>query len=236
MADRRRPSPDESIDFPLPWSQEELAALREDIPRWLDELTEASPGARPLPPMSAADAKGLVLGMVNTAMERPLTADEAHLIGQAVAQFRMAVIGELLDAQEPLYALLESDFTRYAFENGRPVAGALGDREVEKVRTTVTIRFALQPRPVNRLFAWVARAADGREGIITYPGPDGQTLLVAANRGTLDTRGYARLAGELAARGGYRAALVEFARQKTHHVVDAGGGASGGKGGGAAAA
>lgn len=78
----------------VPWTREELQAALPKIDRKIAEVEEEYPNAKPLPRLTVEEATDLLIGLVDKAEDRPLTAEEFFLHGQLLSVYKQAVIAE----------------------------------------------------------------------------------------------------------------------------------------------
>jgi hypothetical protein len=102
----------------LPWTRAELEELRDRLGRSIQDIECDNPEIRPLPPMEEAEAKDLLMRLVDTAMERKLDHGECNLIGQLLCCYRMAVEARMLKTPGRYFVFSEADLLRLATKLG----------------------------------------------------------------------------------------------------------------------
>jgi hypothetical protein len=91
----------------LPWTHEELVALRARLIEEMSEIEDDHPDIRPLPPMTKAESLGLMDALWQTSTIRPLTCDEAFMSGQLLACFEQAIRAEMLGKKGRYFVMSE---------------------------------------------------------------------------------------------------------------------------------
>ncbi len=92
----------------IPWTREELELLIPRIESKLSAVEAEHPNARPLSPMTVAEAEAFFNRLLDLAWSRPLTQEERFLHGQLVAVYRSAVIAETLGHRGRFFVIPES--------------------------------------------------------------------------------------------------------------------------------
>jgi hypothetical protein len=98
----------------IPYTYEELAAMKRNLDESIEQAEREYPNARPLPPMTRLEAEDLIMRWIDTAVTRQLTADEAGLMGQLLACYRMGIQAEMLGKKGRYFVLSEAEIERLA--------------------------------------------------------------------------------------------------------------------------
>lgn len=98
---------------PLPWTHEELNALKAKLDISIETTDRENPNIRPLPPMEEQEAHDLLLGLVEIATTRLLTRDEAFMIGQLLSCFKMAVQATTLKKPGRYFVISEEQISKF---------------------------------------------------------------------------------------------------------------------------
>lgn len=101
----------------VPWTREDLEYLIPKIERELTETEEEQrklqlPGqeeVKPLPPMTSGECLEYFCRLMDSSVERPLTARERFLHDSLLAQFKQASVAEALGKKGRYYLIDEQD-------------------------------------------------------------------------------------------------------------------------------
>jgi hypothetical protein len=101
------------VNNSLPWTHEELRALRDKLDVSIETTERERPNIRPLPPMEEQEAQDLLLDLAETAITRCLTRDEVFMIGQLLRCFGMAVQAKTLKKPGRYFVISEEQIADY---------------------------------------------------------------------------------------------------------------------------
>jgi hypothetical protein len=94
------------------WTHEELDAMLRTTEARLEKVEAETPNVRGLPPLAEEECFRYICSMLDLASERVLTLDECFLMGQLIAQYRMAVEARMLGRRGRYYVISEADLER----------------------------------------------------------------------------------------------------------------------------